>query len=136
MNFPNYNQMINWAVAQIDLAELAHKAGPIGRGETHWLGLTEGQTDLCPRSLSLVSLCSTPTSPSPLTAASARLRRRLPLPSVANGPDLTDLHRHPGRFARLATLVPDFGNPGSPEFGSLPALLLAGVASPRTSSPP
>jgi hypothetical protein len=51
-------------------------------------------------SLPLVLPCSTPTPPSPLTIAFAQLWRRSPPPSVANGPALTDLHRHPGRFAR------------------------------------
>jgi hypothetical protein len=113
--------MTNWDMAQIDLAELAHKASS-GWGQTPSprLGPTEGQTDRCHRP-HLVLPCSTPTLPSPLTAASARFRRRLPPSLVANGPDLADLHRHPSRFARLAALLPNLGNPSSPVFSSLPA---------------
>jgi hypothetical protein len=75
-----------------------------GQGETHRLGLTLGQTDLCPCS-PLALPCSTPTPFSLLTITSARLWWRSPPSSVPNGPALTDLHSHPGRFARASSGV-------------------------------
>jgi hypothetical protein len=78
--------MINWAVAQIDLAELAHKAGPIG---LVWLG-SKPSGSVRPRArptetiaLTLEFLCSPSLAP---YHSPCRLHRRLPPPASPGHP--------------------------------------------------